>query len=87
MSNSFSMMLIRAFVGNSGLGGWSGVGRNGNFSDHWIDGVFDQELGNPLSDANYDWTTDTWIRTFHSGTVVKFNAQTQKGQITWGKHM
>ena len=75
----------RAIVEISGLGGWSGTGKGGNFSEHWIDGVFDQKLGNPVSDATYDRTSDTWIRTFHSGTVAKFSAKTQKGQITWGK--
>lgn len=67
----------------SGLGAWKGVGKEGNFSEHWVDGVFDQKLGAPLSDARYDHTTDTWSRVFHSGTVVKFNAKTNNGQIDW----
>ena len=74
-----------SIVETSGLGGWSGTGSNGNFSEHWVDGVFDQKLGDPLSDAIYDQTSHTWSRVFRSGTVVKFNAKTQKGQITWGK--
>ena len=68
---------------NSGLGGWQGVGKHGNFSEHWVDGVFDQKLGAPLGDAEFDPTTDTWRRAFHSGTTVSFNANTNKGLIEW----
>ena len=63
-----------------GLGGWGG---SGNFSDHWIEGVFDRKLGAPLADATYDTPTDTWTRSFASGTKVQFNAKTKKGTISW----
>lgn len=67
-----------------GLGGWSGVGKHGNFSEHWLEGVFDRKLGAPLADAVYDAPTDTWARTFASGTRVRFNAKTNQGSISWG---
>jgi hypothetical protein len=28
-----------------GMGGWSGLGEHGNFSDHWLPGVFDRKVG------------------------------------------
>jgi hypothetical protein len=67
-----------------GLGGWSGTGRDGNFSEHWIPGVFDRALGEPLADPTYDAATYTWSRSFKSGTKVVFNAKTNKGGTTWG---
>ena len=63
-----------------GLGAWSS---GGNFSHHWIDGVFDRKLGAPLADATYDASTSTWTRSFASGTKVRFNAETKKGAISW----
>lgn len=68
-----------------GFGGWRGTGKWGNFSDHWLPGVFDRHLGQPNSDATYDQRTDTWSRGFSSGTRVTFNAKTNKGTIVWGK--
>jgi hypothetical protein len=47
-----------------GLGGWSGVGKHGNFSEHWVDGVFGQKLGRPIADASYDSATETWSRNY-----------------------
>lgn len=67
-----------------GFGGWNGVGSHGNFSGHWMDGVFGRKLGAPLADAMYDSSTDTWTRSFVSGTEVQFNAKTNKGSISWG---
>ena len=68
-----------------GLGGWSGIGQHRNFSEHWLDGLFDRKLGAPLADGAYDASTDTWTRNFTSGTKVKFNAKTNKGAISWGQ--
>jgi len=67
-----------------GLGGWEGVGAHGNFSEHWVEGIFGRKLGAPLTDATYDMLTDTWTRAFASGTQVHFNARTKKGAISWG---
>lgn len=68
-----------------GLGGWNGVGKGGNFSEHWVEGVFDQPLGVPTADAVYDAATSTWSRRFASGTAVTFDAVTKKGTIAWAK--
>ena len=67
-----------------GLGGWNGAGKHGNFSEHWVDGVFGRQLGTPVADAIYDLATDTWSRSFASGTKVEFNAKTEKGTVSWG---
>ena len=67
-----------------GLGAWNGVGKHGNFSEHWVEGVFDRQLGAPLADATYDPSTDSWTRGFASGTKVQFNAKTKIGSIIWG---
>ena len=61
-----------------------GVCNGRNFSDHWVDGVFDQHLGAPLADARYDSATSSWSRAFASGTKVTFNALTKKGTVAWG---
>jgi hypothetical protein len=59
-----------------GLGGWSGVGRHQNFSEHWIPGVFGRQLGAPLADATYDVSTASWKRSFASGTKVRADCST-----------
>lgn len=68
-----------------GMGGWAGVGKHGNFSEHWMPGVFDRKLGEPLADGKYDAETKEWTRTFASGTIVRFNAKTNTGNISWGE--
>jgi hypothetical protein len=65
-----------------GLGGWSG---GSPFESHWIDGVFNRSLGEPLGDAVYDTGSSMWSRSFKSGTKVVFNAHTKKGTTTWGQ--
>lgn len=70
-----------------GLGGWHGTGKNGNFSEHWMPGVFDRDLGAPTDDATYDPATNEWTRSFASGTVVRFNAMTNAGDISWGSDL
>lgn len=70
-----------------GLGQWHGTGKDGNFSEHWMPGVFDRALGAPLDDAVYDPSTDDWTRSFASGTVVTFNAKTNAGTISWGSDL
>eukprot|EP00937_MAST-01D_sp_MAST-1D-sp2_P000218 g218.t1 len=68
-----------------GLGGWNANEKRGNFSDHWVPGVFGRELGAPVADAAYDTATATWSRHFSGGTSVSFNARTNLGNITWGR--
>ncbi len=68
-----------------GLGGWHGVGKHGNFSEHWIPGAFDRKLGEPLGDGQYDAGTKEWSRQFASGTTVRFNAGSNTGDIVWGE--
>lgn len=68
-----------------GLGGWNSRSHPATFQDHWIPGVFNRTLGEPLADAVYDAATYTWSRSFKSGTKVVFNASTSKGKTTWGK--
>lgn len=70
-----------------GLGGWHGTGKHGNFSEHWMPGVFDRTLGAPVADAAYDSSTDEWTRSFASGTFVRFNAKTNKGEVSWGSDL
>ena len=66
-----------------GLGAWTDLSPTGagNFSGHWIEGVFGRKLGAPLADASYDPHTVTWTRRFASGTFVSFNAVTSKGRV------
>ena len=65
-------------------GGWGPVlGDNGNFSTHWFPGLFDQPLGEPISDGAFNRATQVWTRSFKSGTKVTFNALTKKGAIDW----
>ena len=66
-----------------GKGGWNGVGAHGNFSEHWMEGIFGRRLGEPLADATYDVRSSTWSRSFKGGTRVVFNARTNTGNITW----
>merc|ERR1711966_593438 len=66
-----------------GTGGWNGLGKHGNFSEHWMSGVFDRNLGEPLGDGEYDLATKEWKRSFASGTVVRFNTENKKGDISW----
>jgi len=68
-----------------GCGGWRGVGAHGNFSEHWVEGVFGRSLGAPLADAAYDGASGVWSRAFRSGTAVRFDARTGKGTIRWGE--
>ena len=65
-----------------GCGGWVGTGAHGNFSEHWVEGVFGRRLGAPLADGAY--ADGVWTRTFRSGTAVRFDAKTGKGKIRWG---
>ena len=66
-----------------GVGGWNGAGAHGNFSEHWMEGIFGRRLGEPLADATYDVRSATWSRSFKGGTRVVFNARTNTGNITW----
>lgn len=90
-SNDASINSIAAFLCGAGeyhyfgLGGWNDGGR-GNFSGHWVDGVFGQPLGTPQGDAVYDSNTHTWSRRFASGTQVTFDAVENKGTIVWGRN-
>lgn len=65
-----------------GIGSWWGVGNNGNFSEHWMPGVFDRTLGQPKR-ALYDIASHTWTRNFTDGTLVTFNVSTSKGKVAW----
>ena len=87
VANSADVHSVAAFLCGCGehhyfgTGGWSGTGRHGNFSEHWVDGVFGRPLGAPVADAAYDAATGTWSRRFATGTRVTFNAATSKGSI------
>lgn len=67
-----------------GFGGWVGVGRHGNFSGHWLDGVFGRRLGAPAGDAVYNRTSGVWTRRFGAGVTAHFDAVTQRGVVSWG---
>ena len=66
-----------------GMGGWND-GISMAADKHWLDGVFDQKLGEPNSDGIFDFTTKKWKRSFYSGTTVEFDTITNQGQIVWG---
>eukprot|EP00665_Eupelagonemidae_sp_cell47_P000644 gene644-6001_t len=51
------------------------------FRGHWVDGVFNRTLGEPLGDGVYDEASGEWSRGFKHGTRVTFNARTKKGTI------
>ena len=55
----------------------------GGYAKGWLP-EFDKPLGAPLADGSYDAATATWTRRFASGTVVTFDAITNKGAIVWG---
>eukprot|EP00045_Choanoeca_perplexa_P010037 m.100419 g.100419 ORF g.100419 m.100419 type:complete len:379 (-) comp15123_c0_seq2:26-1162(-) len=63
-----------------GRGGWTDP--EGDFSSHWVPGIFDQPLGNP-SPAEYDASTQVWSRKFSTGTSVTFDVKTNTGSISW----
>ena len=87
-SNHFDISEFAAFLCGAGpyhyfgLGGWNEHG--GNFSQHWVDDVFDRPLGAPLGDAVYEYERDEWHRSFAFGTNVTFNAKSNIGTVSWG---
>eukprot|EP00039_Didymoeca_costata_P016854 m.307435 g.307435 ORF g.307435 m.307435 type:complete len:378 (-) comp16462_c0_seq4:389-1522(-) len=62
-------------------GGWTT--NTGNLSDHWLPELFEPALGDPASDGVYNHETQTWTRSFASGTTVMFDTKTNKGTINW----
>jgi hypothetical protein len=71
-------------------GGWRAkavdrrvAGDDGNFSTHWLPSIMGHPLGAPLADAAYDAITGVWTRRFASGTLVRFNARSNTGNIAW----
>ena len=64
-----------------GLGAWED--ENGDFSGHWIDGLFNRPLGAPVGEATYNTSSGVWRRAFATGTVVLFNTTSNTGSIAW----
>jgi len=52
------------------------------FPSHWSH-HFERPLGEPLTDCVYNHNTTVWTRMFASGTVVRFNASSNTGNIEW----
>lgn len=50
---------------------------------HWLPEFFEPTLGDPLADAEYNATSGDWLRSFSSGTQVRFNAVTNEGVVQW----
>ena len=65
-------------------GGWTddSIG----FPSHWSH-HFERPLGEPLTDGIYNHETTVWTRIFASGTVVRFNATSNKGSIEWNDEL
>ena len=81
----YSNDTLAAFLVGAGNGHYLAVGGWYNGVDgHWSDD-FARPLGAPLADATYDHTTETWYRSFESGTNVTFTPHiNSKGQDMGG---
>jgi hypothetical protein len=65
-----------------GFGTW--VSPSGGVGYAWLP-EFENALGAPTADAEYDASAQVWSRAFASGTKVTFDLKTNKGTISWGK--
>ena len=63
-----------------GVGTWTEP--KGDFSNHWVPGLFDQPLGQPAA-AEYDAVEWCWTRKFATGTAVTFDLKINTGTIAW----